>query len=263
MAGGGHAGPQPGGHSPGQLQFNGGVVEDAAAGHQGVQPAGQPLGVQSRDVAQQVVGVGAEVTHDAGEPGNVRVGAPARLLVARAAPAARPPSRRRARRRRTSRAQLAVADHPGRVAHHRVRGVAVRDRQDSAVLGGEPTSSAAVSESRVSGFSHTTEMPASRKARAISKWLSLGVATTTTSTPSGRGGLRCCHFRVVPVGAVLRHAQLRGQGERTLPVAAEDARRAVRTGRPAASRSGGSCRCPPRLRLRPFLRPAGVYAVHS
>lgn len=38
----------------------------------------------------------------------------------------------------------------------------------------------------VTGFSHTIEMPASRKAFAISKWLSFGVAMTTTSQPSSR-----------------------------------------------------------------------------
>ncbi|WCI09119.1 hypothetical protein PJ267_04400 [Arthrobacter sp. OVS8] len=43
-----------------------------------------------------------------------------------------------------------------------------------------------MAESLVKGFSHTTEIPASRNVRAISKWLSLGVATTTTSTPSSR-----------------------------------------------------------------------------
>ena len=52
------------------------------------------------------------------------------------------------------------------------------------------TSSAAVAESCVSGFSHTTEMPLRRNALAIAKWLSFGVATVTTSTPSARSDSR-------------------------------------------------------------------------
>jgi len=42
---------------------------------------GDGLRLEPRDVAQQVIRVGTEVPHNAGEPGNVRIGAPARLLV--------------------------------------------------------------------------------------------------------------------------------------------------------------------------------------
>ena len=48
------------------------------------------------------------------------------------------------------------------------------------------TSAAAVVASFVNGFSQTTEMPFFRKALAISKCVSFGVTTATTSTPSRR-----------------------------------------------------------------------------
>ena len=52
------------------------------------------------------------------------------------------------------------------------------------------TSSADVAESWVSGFSQTTEMPLRRNSLAMAKWLSFGVATVTTSTPSARADSR-------------------------------------------------------------------------
>ena len=101
VAGGGHAGPEPGRHVAGQLQFHRGVVEHAPPGTTVCSRPDSALGLEPGDVAQQVEGVGAQVPDHAGEAGDVRVSAPGGLLVPEQLQRAPRPSRRRAPRRRT------------------------------------------------------------------------------------------------------------------------------------------------------------------
>ncbi len=225
VPGGGHARPQPGGHSPGQLHLHGGVVEDAAAGHQGVQPAGQSVRVQSRDVAQQVVGVGPEVPHNAREPGNPRIGAPPCLLVALQFERRGCPPGGVLDVGERHRAQLTVPDHPGRVPDHRVRGIAVRDRQEDALLGGEAHqfgSGVRILGQRLLAHHRNAGL---KEAAGDLEMAVVGRGDDHDVGPVRPGSLRCCHFRVVTVGPVLRNAQLSGQRQGTPPVPAEDARR--------------------------------------
>lgn len=80
----------------------------------------------------------AEVANHAGEAGDVRVGPPCGLLVPALFQGSGRPARGVLHVRERDASQLAVAHHPGRVAHHGVGRVAVRNREDGAIVSGGP-----------------------------------------------------------------------------------------------------------------------------
>ena len=218
--------------------------------------AGSPSrgGFEPGDVAEQVVGVGAQIPDDAGEAGDVRVGAPPGLIVAESSTGSRPSRRRVRRRRRGSRRARRCVPIGPRAGPSRTRSSNAEPRGPRPLTRRSRTSSAAVSESRVRAFPHTTEMPASRNVRAISKWLSLGVATTRRPRrPSRRPRVRPSAGSRNTCGPPAPRGPARC-GSRSAGLA-RTPRRPGRIGRPGAWRGGGSCRCPRRRRRPPFPRP--------
>ena len=206
MAGRRLAGPQAAARATVKSQQHLGVVVKPAAVDDAAQLGAQRAHALGAHMLGQLEGMAADVADAGPRTGLRRVGAPAGLLLALLLDGLGQPVLQVFHLHQAQLAQRPALDPLARLAHHRVAGVVVGQRQQQAGLGGQRLQLAGVGTAGGQRFVADHRDAGLQEGGGHRHRQVVGGTMAITSTPSARD-LGPCHGRIVTVDAIRRQAQ--------------------------------------------------------